>query len=85
MYTNTEEGSTPLQSVFQAIYQEYGEDRAIEKDASGAEFLAFFKTVLPNYDEDRVYPSDIKKIVRWYHILLSQAPHLVRPGTDEEE
>ena len=85
VYTNNEEGSTPLKSVFEAIYQEYGEDQPIEKDASAPEYLSFFKTVLPDYDQDRVYPSDIKKIVRWYDILLSQAPQLIRPSSDEEE
>ena len=85
IYTYTEEGSTPLATVFQTIYNEYGENEILEKDATNAEYLSFFKTVLPDYDQERVYASDIKKIVRWYHLLLDQAPHLVRPVTDEEE
>jgi DNA-binding PadR family transcriptional regulator len=85
IYTNTEEGSTPLATVFEAIYKEYGEDEILEKDATNAEYQSFFKTVLPDYDQERVYPSDIKKVVRWYHLLLDQAPHLVKPVTDEEE
>ncbi len=85
IYTHTEAGSTPLASVLQAIYQEYGDDEILEKDATNSEYHSFFKTVLPDYDQDRVYPSDIKKIVRWYHLLLSQAPHLVKPASDEEE
>jgi hypothetical protein len=32
----------------------------------------YFFDVLPNYDEDRVYPSDIKKIIKWYNILLDK-------------
>lgn len=85
IYTYTEEGSTPLATVFEAIYNEYGEDEILEKDATNAEYQSFFKTVLPDYDQERVYPSDIKKVVRWYHLLLDQAPHLVKPVTDEEE
>ena len=85
IYTYTEEGSTPLATVFEAIYHEYGEDEILEKDATNAEYQSFFKTVLPDYDQEKVYPSDIKKVVRWYHLLLDQAPHLVKPGTDEEE
>jgi hypothetical protein len=85
VYTNNEAGSTPLASVFEAIYHEYGEDEMLDKDATNNECHAFFKTVLPDYDQDRVYPSDIKKIVRWYHLLLDQAPQLIKPVTEEEE
>ncbi len=85
IYTNTADGATPLQEVFHSIYREFGEDEALESDATNAEYLSFFKAVLPHYDEDRVYVSDVKKIIRWYRILLNQAPNLVRPGSDEEE
>ena len=85
IYTNNTEGSTPLVKVFQAIYQEFGKERAIDNDATNSEYLSFLQTVLPEYDRDRVYASDIKKIVRWYYILLREAPHLVRPGSEEEE
>ena len=33
---------------------------------------AFFFEVLPEYDEDRVYASDIKKVVQWYNLLIDQ-------------
>ena len=86
VYTNTAEGSTPLKQVFQAIYREFGDDPAIEGDATNAEFLSFFKVILPEFDQDKVYASDIKKIVRWYQILLKEAPHLVTgDNTGEEE
>lgn len=85
VYTNDSEGSTPLESVFHAIYREFGEDQAIESDATNSEYLSFFRAVLPNYDQDKVYASDIKKIVRWYYILLNQAPHLLQPASEEEE
>ena len=85
LYTNTSEGSTPLVTVLQSIYQEFGEEQAIDKDATNSEYLSFFQSILPDYDRDRVYASDIKKVVRWYYILLKEAPHLVRTGTEEEE
>ena len=85
VYTNDREGATPLKAVFEAIYREFGEEPALESDATNAEYLSFFKAVLPDYDQDRVYASDIKKIVRWYGILLNYAPHLLRPGAEEEE
>ncbi len=85
IYTNTAEGSEPLKNIFRTIYQEFGVDTDLEKDATNAELMSFFKSVLPDYDQDKVYPSDIKKVVRWYHLLLEHAPHLVKGASDEEE
>lgn len=85
IYTNTVEGSEPIKNVFSTIFEEFGIDIDLDKDASNAELISFFKSVLPNYDQEKVYPSDIKKIVRWYHILLDQAPQLIKPPSEEEE
>ena len=85
IYTNTTEGSTPLIEVFQKIHEEYGTEMMIENDATQNEYLAFFKTVLPDFDQDKVYPSDIKKIVRWYEILLHEAPQLITGSVDSQE
>ena len=41
------------------------------KKASNDELHAFFAEVLPEYDRDRVYPSDIRKLVQWYNILVT--------------
>ena len=40
------------------------------KKATNDELHAFFAEVLPEYDRDRVYPSDIRKLVQWYNILV---------------
>ena len=40
------------------------------KKASNAELQAWFDEVLPNWDRDRVYPSDIRKLITWYNILI---------------
>ena len=36
-----------------------------------SELREYFKTVLPKFDEERVYPSDIKKIMAWYNLLIT--------------
>lgn len=41
------------------------------KKASNAELQAWFDKVLPNWDRDRVYPSDIRKLIQWYNILIN--------------
>ena len=41
------------------------------KKASNAELQTWFDEVLPNWDRDRVYPSDIRKLIQWYNILIN--------------
>lgn len=74
IYTNTKEGSTPLIEVFQKIKKDFGNDLGVDGESDGAELKAFLKSVLPDFDESRVYVSDIKKLVKWYSIILKQAP-----------
>jgi hypothetical protein len=45
---------------------------SISHKEDNATLAAYFKEVLPDYDEERVYPSDIKKIVNWYNMLESK-------------
>ena len=52
------------------------------KKASNDELHAFFAEVLPEYDRDRVYPSDIRKLVQWYNILVGAG---ITDFTAEEE
>ena len=69
IYTLEEE--VPLREVFQKIKEkEGGKKTSISHKAEKIQLEEYFFEVLPNYDEDRVYASDIKKIVQWYNILL---------------
>jgi len=85
IYTNTVEGSEPLKIIFKRIHDEYGADPDLDKNASSNELISFFKSILPEYDQDKVYPSDIKKVVRWYQILMHEAPELITGSTADEE
>lgn len=68
IYTLEEE--IPLQEVFQKIKEkENGAKTSVNHKDDKLKLEEYFFEVLPNYDEDRVYPSDIKKIVQWYNIL----------------
>ena len=70
MYTYTEE--KPLVEVLRAIAQLENEGPAISHKEDNAKLIAYFETVLPDYDEDRVYASDIKKVLNWYNILQAK-------------
>lgn len=84
IYTTDAEGSVPLEDVFAKIHEEFGEDPGV--DTSDAEELkAFTKHIIPEYDEDRVYPSDMKKLVNWYKILLEYAPEVFEQQEEAQE
>lgn len=76
IYTTSKEGTVPLEEVLTRIHKEYGADLGLDAEADGAELKSFLKSVVPDYDESRVYVSDMKKLVKWYGLLLKQAPEL---------
>lgn len=67
----TYETEVPLKEVFQKIAAKESEGPAINHKVSKNELQSYFSEVLPNYDEERVYASDIKKVVQWYNLLQS--------------
>ena len=71
MYTDDEE--VPLREVFESIKtKENGAAVEIDtKKAKPEELRAFMAEVLPNFDRDRVYVTDIKKLIQWYNILVA--------------
>jgi len=71
IYTLDEE--LPLRKVFLNIQvKEKGAKTSISHKAEKIKLEEYFFEVLPNYDEDRVYASDIKKIIQWYNILVDK-------------
>lgn len=85
IYTTDQEGSKPLDFVMHTIYEEFGEDTGLGSSADNEELRAFLKHILPEYDEQRVYPSDIKKLLNWYRILYKEAPELLKETPVEEK
>jgi hypothetical protein len=82
IYTTTKEGTVALLDVLKKIQAEYGNDPGLDETADNAELKAFLKSILPEFDETRVYVSDIKKLVKWYSILLMHAPEIFIPEED---
>ncbi|MBC2845668.1 DUF5606 domain-containing protein [Winogradskyella flava] len=68
IYTLTEE--VPLRDVLKKVkHKENGEPTSISHKDGKDTLEEYFFDVLPDYDEDRVYPSDIKKVIQWYNLL----------------
>lgn len=67
----TEEESEPLVKVFKAIEEKYGKELPVAKKSTNEELMGFLAEVLPTFDRERVYPSNVKKLVGWYNILTA--------------
>ena len=86
MYTDEEE--VPLRRVFKNIFEkEDGKKTSLDyKKASKDELAAFMAEALPNYDRDRVYPADMKKLAQWYNILIeNEITDFEEPKTENTE
>lgn len=83
IYTLEEE--VPLREVFKKINEkEEGGKTSIGHKEEKIKLEEYFFEILPNYDEDRVYASDIKKIIQWYNILNDNGITDFSESSDEE-
>ena len=65
----TKDESEPLVTVLKAIETQYGDALPVSKKSKNDELMDFLYSVLPELDEERVYPSNVKKLLGWYKIL----------------
>lgn len=67
----TIEEDIPLADVFEAI-KEKNEGKVVDVKAlkNDKEIREYFATILPNFDDERVYTNDIKKVFNWYNALV---------------
>lgn len=85
IYTLSEE--VPLNDVLLKVKEkEGGKSTQVSHKSSKDDLEEYFFSVLPDYDEDRVYTSDIKKVIRWYNLLQqNNLLDLLEEGASEEE
>lgn len=85
MYTDNEE--VPLADVFESV-KIIQEGKTVDfdyKKASRDELFGFFAKVLPTFDRDRVHASDIKKLIQWYNILITNGVTEFKESVKENE
>ena len=70
-----------LKEVFDKIKEKHGSDLPVKPKDSGEVLKKFFREILPDFDEDQVYNSDIKKVVTWYNLLKDT---LDEPDEDDD-
>lgn len=87
----TEKEDMPLGKVFDLIFEKENGGSAIDSKADAAKLKTWFEEVLPDYSKDKVYISDIKKLVSWYNILhklnllAKEEPEAVKEEEGEEK
>lgn len=83
IYTYEEE--VPLRKVFANIAEKENGKETINHKESNDTLLSFFGEVLPDFDDERVYPSNVKKIVQWYNILVNAKFNFTTLEEEEEK
>ena len=81
----TESGDKPLGEVLEAVKAKYDAKPLNAADYKEPQALQdFFKSVVPDFDVDRVYNTDIKKLINWYNILINSGMTDFLPKEEEE-
>jgi hypothetical protein len=81
----TYEEDMPLQNVFITMFEKTEGKEALFHKENDKKLTAFFEEVLPNYDAERVYVSNIKKVIQWFNILVSTGMDFTAVEEKKEE
>lgn len=83
MYTDDDE--VPLSDILRTMEtKENGGQASVSPTAKTEELRGYFAEILPNYDRDRVYDSDIKKLINWYNMLINSGFSFKEEATAED-
>ena len=80
MYTHS--GDVPLKEILQKMQQQQNDHSVPDSKAPDAEIRRYFETVIPEYDRERVYLSDIRKVIHWYSILSEKEMLVFEEATE---
>jgi Domain of unknown function (DUF5606) len=72
IYTEDPDQTVPLTEVFDRIHQKYGQQLPVTNKSDNTALSGFLGEIIPDYDRQRVYLSDIKKLVSWYSAVSSR-------------
>lgn len=83
IYTYDED--IPLRTVFLSVFEKHNGEKVLETKPSNKDYKDFMESVLPDFDQDRVYVSDIKKLVNWHNALIDHKILVTENIKSEEE
>ena len=83
----TEEDTVEIAKVFQSMLDHQSDHTVPAAGASHGELQKYFEIIIPDYDRDRVYHSDMKKVIKWFHFLnereyLTAEPEIAETSPD---
>lgn len=81
----TTEDTIELKEIFERMLDQLEENPPAKVKDKSDTIEDYFSSIVPNYDEDRVYISDMKKVIKWFNILNEKGYLAMDPETDEEE
>lgn len=79
----TYDSDVPIREIFAKIFEKQEGKAAPSHKEDSAVLQEFILEIIPDYDEDRVYPSDIKKLIQWYNMLLKSGD--LKPAKEEKK
>jgi len=83
IFTNGENETANLSEVFTSMLSNLEKTPLVDQNASKDELMNYLAAVLPDYDRDRVYPGDVKKLVKWF-VFLNERGALTNTETTTE-
>ena len=83
----TYEEDVPLLNIFKAMFEKTEGKEAVSHKENSKKLTTFFADVLPNYDDERVYASNIKKVIQWFNLLVKSGMDFskIEDSSEEEE
>ncbi|MEI6122821.1 MAG: DUF5606 domain-containing protein [Bacteroidota bacterium] len=89
----TADKDVALKDIFKLIHEKENGEKTIDHKSDDKKLREYFEQILPDYDKDRVYVSDIKKVYNWYNLLVEHkfldfnepAEEAVVEAVDEKE
>ncbi len=85
VFVDGEDDSVEIRSVFQSMYDKLADTPVVSADSKSDLLRAYFTTILPNHDRDRVHISDIKKIIKWFTFLHERGYMTMEEEVEDEE
>jgi len=82
----TQDDAEPLYDILQSMVDKLKDHPVPDKKASNDDLKKYFAEILPDYDKEKVYVSDIKKVIKWYNILNAVGlEELLKEKKEEDE
>lgn len=78
IYTVDSDRNLGLEKVMTLVFNTFSTDLPVTSKSTDAELKSFFKKAMPQYDSERVYVSDIKKLISWYAIIVKNEPTIFK-------